>query len=87
MQKTISDSEAESNFGKVLDGVVQNGDEITIERQGKPVARIVPVQENKQRQVAADKLRAMAEQANMSPEEAEELAEEAVAWVRANKDS
>lgn len=89
MEKTIGAFEARRNFGKVLQEVVANGDKVIVERHGEPVAVVVPVdvyrQWQRSRQTFFDKMQHMAEQADMSPEEADELAEEAVKWARDNK--
>ena len=90
MEKTLSAFEARRNFGKVLQDVVAKGDKIVVERHGEPVAVVVPLSVYEQWQCnrvrAYNALREIAEQVNMSPEEAEELAEEAVRWARSNKD-
>lgn len=90
MEKTISAFEARRNFGKMLQDVAAKGDKIVVERHGEPVAVLVPVSVYEQwrcnRVRAYNALREIAERVNMSPEEAEELAEEAVRWARSNKD-
>jgi prevent-host-death family protein len=86
MERTIGAFEARRNFGKVLQEVVANGDKVIVERHGEPVAVVVPVdvyrQWQRSRQAFFDKLQDMAGRADMSPEEADELAEEAVKWAR-----
>ena len=42
MQRTIDVTTARRQFGKLLDEVFYKGDIITIERKGKPLARLVP---------------------------------------------
>jgi len=44
MRRTISAVEARQKLGEVLEGVHYRGDEVLIERAGKPMAAIVPVQ-------------------------------------------
>ena len=39
----ITATEAQNNFGKYL-GIVMNGDEVIITKNGKPAARIIPEQ-------------------------------------------
>ena len=89
MEKTIRAFEARRNFGRILQDVVACGDKVIVERHGQPVAVVVPVEVYKQwqqkRQEFFDTMRIAAERANMSPEEADELAAEAVRWARSNK--
>ncbi len=95
MEKTLSAFEVRRNFGKVLQGVAAKGDKVVVERHGEPVAVVVPVELYRQweseRQKAREdfyrKLRSIAERADMDPDEADKLAEEAVRWARANKDA
>ena len=42
MQRTIDVTTARRQFGTLLDEVFYKGDVITIERKGKPIARLVP---------------------------------------------
>lgn len=89
MEKTLSAFEARRNFGKMLQDVAAKGDKIVVERHGEPVAVLVPISVYEQWQCnrtrAYNTLREIAERVNMSEEEAEELAEEAVRWARSNK--
>ena len=89
MEKTVSAFEARRNFGKLLQEVAGRGDKIIIERHGEPAAVVVPVDVYRQwqqsREEFFDQMREMAEHADLSPEEADKLAEEAVAWARSNK--
>ena len=43
MPKTVSAMEVRQNFGLLLNEVALLGDVITIERAGKPIARLVPM--------------------------------------------
>jgi len=43
MRKTLSAVEARKKFGEVLEGVYYRGDEVIIERAGKPMAVVVPM--------------------------------------------
>ncbi len=43
MQRTVDVTTARRQFGTLLDEVFYKGDVITIERKGKPLARLVPV--------------------------------------------
>jgi len=42
MQRTVDVTTARRQFGTLLDEVYYKGDVITIERKGKPLARLVP---------------------------------------------
>ena len=43
MKRRLSAVEARKKLGEVLDGVYYRGDEVVIERAGKPLAVVVPV--------------------------------------------
>lgn len=43
MKRTLSAVEARQRFGEVLEGVFYRGDEVVIERAGKPMAVVVPL--------------------------------------------
>ncbi len=91
VETTVSAFDARRKFGKVLDSVAAGGDSVIVERHGEPVAVVVPVamyrQWQQQREEARDRLfnffRETSERANMTSEEADALAAEAVAEVRA----
>ncbi|HYO49360.1 MAG TPA: type II toxin-antitoxin system prevent-host-death family antitoxin [Chloroflexia bacterium] len=89
MEKSIRASEIPRRLRKVLDDAAK-GDSVIVERYGEPVAVLVPIsiyaQWKRDREKAYDTLREISERVNMSPEEAEELVEEAISWVRSNKD-
>lgn len=86
MERTIGAFEARRTFGKVLRDVGR-GDKVVVEKNGEPVAAVVPIelyeQWKKRRAAFFDKLEAMGEQANLPEEEAEQLVAEAIAAVRA----
>lgn len=88
MERTIGAFEARRTFDKVLQGV-SRGDKVVVERNGEPVAAVVPIelyeQWKKRRAVFFNKLEAMAEDANVPEEEAEQLVAEAIAVVRAEQ--
>lgn len=89
MEKTVSAYEARRKFGKLLQDVTARGDKIVVERHGEPVAVVVPMFVYEQwkcnRQKAFDTIHRMAEQANVPEDEAQELIEEAIKAVRAEK--
>ncbi|HLB12691.1 MAG TPA: type II toxin-antitoxin system Phd/YefM family antitoxin [Dehalococcoidia bacterium] len=86
MEKTVPAFEARRNFGKILQEVLSRGDRYVVERHGEPVAALVPIevyeQWKKARSAFFDKVREVSERANMPPEEAEALADEAVRAIR-----
>ncbi len=86
MEKTVSAFEARRNFGEILQDVAANGDNIVVERHGRPVAVVVPVHvyEQWQRSRARffDSVREAAEHANMSPNDAESLVQETIEAIR-----
>lgn len=43
MTKTISAYKARVNFGELLNEVYYRGDEVIVERMGKPLVKIVPI--------------------------------------------
>jgi prevent-host-death family protein len=43
MKRTLNAVEARQKFGEVLEGVHYRGDEVVIERAGKPMAALVPL--------------------------------------------
>lgn len=45
MARTVSASEANQNFSRLL-GEVETGEVITIERRGKPIAKLVPTEDD-----------------------------------------
>lgn len=60
MKRTLSAVEARKKLGEILEGVFYRGDEVVIERAGKPMAVVVPVklyeQQQKKRQAAWTRL-------------------------------
>ncbi len=86
MEKVISAFDTRRKFGKILQEVFTRKDKFIIERHGEPVAALVPIEVyeywKKGRNALFEKWRAAAERANMSPEEADALAEEAVQSIR-----
>lgn len=86
MEKIIAAFDARRNFGKMLQDVLSHGDKFVVERHGEPVAALVPMavyeQWKNSRSAFFAKVRAAAERANLSPEEAEDLADKAAQAVR-----
>lgn len=44
MQKTVSAQAARQRLGELLEGVYYRGDEVVIERAGKPMGVVIPVE-------------------------------------------
>lgn len=86
MERMIGAFEARRSFDKMLHGVGR-GDKFVVEKNGEPVAAVVPLevyeQWKKRRAAFFDSLQAMAEEVNLPEEEAEQLVAEAMAAVRA----
>ena len=86
MEKVVAAFEARRQFGKILQDVIAKGDRYVVERHGEPVAAVVPIEVYEQWKRARSelfaKIRATAEQADVSPQEADALAQEAVRAVR-----
>jgi prevent-host-death family protein len=51
--KTVGVHEAKTNLSKLLRRVAA-GEEVTIERSGKPIARLVPIRETAERRLGKD---------------------------------
>lgn len=86
MEKTIAASGARRQFVRMLEEVSARGDRFVVERRGEPVAALVPIAVyehwKRGREEFFDRLQVIAERANLPPDEAEELAREAVRAVR-----
>jgi prevent-host-death family protein len=86
IDKIIPAFTARRQFGKILHDVEMTGAPIVVERHGEPVAAVVPMriyqQWKRRREALFAKLRLAAERANLSEEEANALAAEAVRAVR-----
>jgi prevent-host-death family protein len=86
MEKSITAFEIRRQFGKVLQEVAARGDHYVVESHGEPVAAVVPIEVYEQwkrgREAFFAKIDDVAGRANLSPEQAEGEAREAVAAVR-----
>jgi prevent-host-death family protein len=89
MERTVAAFEARRQSGTLIDDVAAKGDKVVVERHGKPVAVMVPVALYEQWKASRERFFEFVEQsaknANLSGEEGERLAEEAVAWARADR--
>lgn len=91
MEKSIAAFEVRRQLGKVLREVAARGDRYVVERHGEPVAAVVPIEVYEQwkrgRDEFFDRINAVSERANLTPEAADALAREAVAAVRHAEES
>ena len=62
MNKTISSMKARDRFGELLSEVCYQGDTVTIERRGKPMAVLVPIQFLEARRQAMQRFKQAAEE-------------------------
>lgn len=86
MEKTVSAFEVRRGFGQMLQDIVARGDKFVVERHGTPVAVVVPIEVYEQwkqsRERFFETLQLAQTNANMTEEEAEQLASEAVNAAR-----
>lgn len=82
---TVSRDEAERRFEELLRQVTNDKIQITIEEDGEPVAVVTPIDEHRRRQARhrfLSKVEEIQKRMNLTAEEADELAREAVQAVR-----
>lgn len=87
MKRTISAMEARRKLGELLEGVFYRGDEVIIERGGKPMAAVLPIERlhaiDAARREARELLGQIQQHADpMTEQEAMKLADEVVKDVR-----
>lgn len=86
MEKTVGAFEARRQLGQILKAVAGRGDRYVLESHGEPVAVVVPLALyegwKRWREAFFDQLEVMAATADLSPEEADALAAEAVRAAR-----
>ena len=86
MERILGITKAREKFGDLVEQVQYQGDTYIISRNGKPAAAIVPIgvyeSWKKEREAFFDLIRKTQQEANLAPEEAGRLAEEAVAVAR-----
>jgi prevent-host-death family protein len=87
MEKVLGVTEARKKFSNIVEQVQHQGDTYLISRYGRPAAAVVPVEvyENwqRQREEFFDLIRTLQKEADLSPEQADQVAAEAVAAIRA----
>lgn len=86
MEKIVGAFEVRRSFGRILQEVAARGDRVVVERHGEPVAAVVPIdvynQWKRSREQFFERMSRASERANLSPEEADQLAADAVKAVR-----
>jgi prevent-host-death family protein len=86
MEKEVGVTQARENLSDLVEQVQYQGDFYIISRHGKPAAAVVPIEvyENwkEQRRVFFDSIRKMQANADVDPEEADQIAAESVNEVR-----
>lgn len=86
MEKSVGALEIRRNLGKVLRDIHAHGDTYIVERHGEVVAAVVPMQVYEQWKQSRSRFFARLQRAqshaDLTPEEAAALAQEAVASVR-----
>ena len=89
MERMLGITQAREEFSTVIEQVQYQGDSYIISRHGKPAAAVVSIEvyQNwlRQREEFFDLVRRVQQEATLAPEEAERLAAEAVAAVRAQR--
>lgn len=90
MKRRISAVEARKRLGEVLEGVYYRGDEVIIERAGKPMAVVVPAERYEAIERSRERLWELIEHnweknKDVPSEEIEKEIEEAIREVRAQQ--
>jgi prevent-host-death family protein len=87
MKRTVSDKAARQRLGELLEGVSERGDEVIIERAGRPVGVLIPVERYRGIEQGRERLWGMIEEVweqnqDADPEEIERDIELAIQEVR-----
>ena len=86
MEKVLGVTEARRKFSDIVDQVQHQRDSYLISRYGKPAAAVVPVEvyENwqRQREEFFDLIRNLQKETDLSPEQADQIANEAITAIR-----
>jgi len=86
MEKTVGAFEIRRHLGNVLQDIAAHNDTYIVERHGQPVAAVVPMevleQWKRSRNQFFEQLSAAQQNAALTPEEADALADEAVQAAR-----
>ncbi|HEX8228523.1 MAG TPA: type II toxin-antitoxin system Phd/YefM family antitoxin [Chloroflexia bacterium] len=90
IEENMDVGDAQRNLEKIVQRVAENNDKVVLEVEGQARAVVVPIEIYEQWKRSRDDffetMRLAAERSNLSPEEAHELATEAVAWARSHKE-
>ncbi len=90
VEKEIGVTKAREEFSSIIKDVQYRSGAYVIKRHGEKAAAVVPIQVyqnwKKQRKGFFDQIRGIQERADLSPQEASQLATEAVAAVRSEKE-
>ena len=86
MDKTVGMAEARSHLRDIVDQVERQSDTFIIHRNGRPAAAVVPIEVyeswKRQRREFFDLIRQTQKASNLTPEQAQRVAAEAVRAVR-----
>jgi prevent-host-death family protein len=86
MEKVLGVTEVRKKFSSIVEQVQYEGDICLISRYGKPAAAVVPIEAyetwRQQREEFFDLIRDMQEEADLSAEEADRVARDAVTATR-----
>ena len=89
MDKTVNTVQMGDEFNRIVQEVITTGDRVIVEQDGKAVAVVAPIewyaQWQRSREAFFQKMHDVAARANMDPDEADALVEEAVREARAEK--
>lgn len=86
MEKTVSSEDMSQHFGNLLEDVSGQGDRYVVEREGVPLAAVIPfalyARWKRRRGAFFQLMRETADQANLSEEEAVRITDEAKHAIR-----
>lgn len=86
MEKTVSSQDVPQRFGDLLLEVADKGDRYVVERDGVPLAAVVPFalysQWKRRRESFFDQMREVADRANLNEDDAVRLTDEAKQAIR-----
>lgn len=88
--RKVTVDEAQLNLRELLEELASGKGELLIEQDADSLFVVLPLDAYDRKRLARERvartLEEMARDANLDPDEADKLAEEAVRWARANKD-
>ena len=87
MERMLGVTQARKLFSSIVDRVQHQGDAYIVSRHGRPAAAVVPVQVyeswKRQREEFFELIQKAQQTADLEPQEAEQIAAEAIAAIRA----